>query len=542
MGRILILGGYGGFGARLSRRLAARGHRVLVAGRTLRSAEAFSAEVAGCEPVLADRNGDLGPILATTRPDLLIDAAGPFQDSGYAVPRACIAAGIPYLDLADGRDFVVGIAAVDEEARKAGLPIIAGASSVPALSGAVVRCLAEGMERVHRVEIGISASNRATAGTSVASAILSYAGRPVRVWAGGRWKLEMGWGGPSRARFAFRDGTGLGRRWQALADVPDLALLPGRLPGAPAVVFRAGTDIALQTIGLWFASLPVRRGWLRSLRPLAPALLSMQRLMRGLGRDESGMVATVVGRCRGRPFWRRWTLVAEKGEGPEIPTLAAAILAGQILEGRVGPGARDAGDSLTLADFESEFGALPIRHEIVERELPRPLYARVMGEAFGRLPPSVQAMHDVAGDLGAAGRAEVVRGRNPLARLVGQLMGFPVAGTHDLHVHFDERDGVETWTRDFTGKVFASRLSEEGGRLIERFGPLRFSFDLEGDASGLQMRMRGWSLFGIPLPRALAPRSEAREFEEEGRFHFDVPISLPLIGLVVHYRGWLRPL
>jgi hypothetical protein len=33
----------------------------------------------------------------------------------------------------------------------------------------------------------------------------------------------------------------------------------------------------------------------------------------------------------------------------------------------------------------------------------------------------------------------------------------------------------------------------------------------------------------------------AREWEEDGRFWFDVPIALPLIGLIVHYRGWLAP-
>lgn len=36
-------------------------------------------------------------------------------------------------------------------------------------------------------------------------------------------------------------------------------------------------------------------------------------------------------------------------------------------------------------------------------------------------------------------------------------------------------------------------------------------------------------------------RSRQRaEWEEDGSFHFDVPIALPLIGLVVHYRGWLE--
>jgi hypothetical protein len=56
------------------------------------------------------------------------------------------------------------------------------------------------------------------------------------------------------------------------------------------------------------------------------------------------------------------------------------------------------------------------------------------------------------------------------------------------------------------------------------------------------MRLRGWSAFGLPLPFALAPGIEAREWEEDGRFRFAVAASLPLAGGIVRYSGWLEPL
>ena len=38
------------------------------------------------------------------------------------------------------------------------------------------------------------------------------------------------------------------------------------------------------------------------------------------------------------------------------------------------------------------------------------------------------------------------------------------------------------------------------------------------------------------------PKSETfEEVGKDGRFRFDVSISLPLIGLLVRYRGWLEP-
>ena len=50
-------------------------------------------------------------------PAVLINATGPYQRQDYRLARACIAAGVHYLDLADARDFVPGIAALDAEAR-----------------------------------------------------------------------------------------------------------------------------------------------------------------------------------------------------------------------------------------------------------------------------------------------------------------------------------------------------------------------------------------------------------------------------------------
>ena len=169
--------------------------------------------------------------------DLLIDAAGPFQGSDLSVPRACIDLGIPYLDLADARDFVGRIATLDGRARAAGVAIVSGASSLPALSGAVARHLADGLDRVHSVDIALSAANRTSGGASVVTAALSYLGQPLKLWRGQRWTSRHGWQELRREDFRLGDGSGLRGRLVALADVPDLDLLPDRLPAVLAVVY-----------------------------------------------------------------------------------------------------------------------------------------------------------------------------------------------------------------------------------------------------------------------------------------------------------------
>ncbi len=538
MKRVLILGGYGGFGARLSRRLASDGWEVLVAGRDANKAEVFAASLPHARGVLADRNGDIAALLSTWQPAVLIDAAGPFQGSGYQVAAVCIAAKVDYLDLADARDFVTGIGQLDPSAQEAGVRIISGASSVPALSGAVLRHLCNPMDQVDAVEIAISASSRATAGPSVASAILSYAGKPLRLWRGQRWQRIFGWSEKRRMRFAV-DGLRPIRRLVALADVPDHDLVPDNLPGKPAVTFYAGPEFAFQLRSIAALGWLVRLGWLGSLSPWSRWLLPLQRLTGWAGSDRSAMHVEAKGRQSDQLRAARWTLIAENGDGPEIPVLAAQLLMRRLADDALPPGARDASGLLSLDGFQPLFDQLAIRHQSTQSDY-RALYARIMGDVFNALPSAVRGMHSIIGDGGAEGRSTVARGRNILAKSIANIMRFPPEGEHALHVHFTEQDGAEYSTRDFGGHRFQSHLSQAGGQLVERFGPMRFHFDLSGDETGLRMSMRRWTAFGLPMPLFLAPQSDAREWGEGDHFHFDVPISLPLIGMVVHYRGWLK--
>lgn len=539
MTRILVIGGYGGFGGRISRRLSLAGHEVIVAGRSLAKAEAFCAAHPGLLPAQMRRK-DIIEGLAQLQPAVVVDASGPFQEMDLAVPCAAVAAGVHYCDIADSTAFVTAISALDAEAKAAGVAVLSGASSVPALSGAVVRDLAEGLDSVAQVRMAISASNRATAGGSVAAAIVGQIGQSFRAWRGKRWTRVQGWQEPRRQDFAIAGRKPLKRRLVALVDVPDVALLPGRLPGAPAVEFRAGGELAFQNALLWLLSWPVRWGWIASLAPLARWLLPLQRFTASLGSDRSAMAVQLFGMAGDSRIERVWTLIAEDGDGPEIPTLAIAPLVAKILTGDVPTGARDAGEALTLADYAPAFAELHIYQERTDRILPPPLYARVLGDRFNRLPASVRAMHSALRDGGAAGEAHVTGAANALGALIARIVGFPPAGRYPLHVTFTEDETGERWTRQFGRTGFHSVLGMHNGMLTERFGPLRFLFDLPSDAEGLAMEIKGWSAFGIFLPLALAPRSLAAEWEEDGRFHFDVPIAVPLIGRLVHYRGWLE--
>ncbi|WP_407519329.1 SDR family oxidoreductase [Methylobacterium oryzisoli] len=548
--RILVVGGAGAFGRRLVEGLAAAtACTVVIAGRDLARAEATAAAVARAHPgrrieaVRLDAARADAEALRSLELAGIVDAAGPYQATArggdpYALARAAIAAGLPYADLADARDFVAGFPALDAAARAAGVSALTGASTTPALSNAVLDRLTAGWQRVDAIEVAITPGNRAPRGLSVMRAILSYAGRPVRVWRDGAWEARPGWGLTGRSAI-----PGLGRRLVSLCETPDLDILPTRFPTARTVLFRAGLELGALHLGLWLASLPVRLRLLPSLLPLARPFLRVAGLVDRLGSDRGGMVVRAQGEDgAGQPVAATWTLVAEAGDGPFVPTLPALALVRRWLDGPpLPPGAGPCVGVLDLAAIEAEMARHRIRTTVT---CDGPLFARVLGPAFAEMPEPLRAVHGRGGALTLRGRATVTRGTHPLARLAARLVGFPPAGA-DVPVTVTiapDRDG-EIWTRRFGERAFRSRLHFAGpGRVCERFGPLAIRLAVPADRDGLTLAVEGWRLGPLPLPRALAPASEAREsVDAAGRFRFDVPVRLPLAGLVVHYRGWLVP-
>ena len=175
---------------------------------------------------------------------------------------------------------------------------------------------------------------------------------------------------------------------------------------------------------------------------------------------------------------------------------------------------------------------------------PAPLYQRVLGDAWTALPEPLQALHAVTGEHRFRGAADVDRGRGPLAAAAAAVIGFPPAGRDvPVEVTLRRMGDSELWVRSFAGRQFRTR-QRSGHRerlLIESFGPIDFVIELAVEEGRLRLLMRGWRLYGLPLPAMLAPRADAYESAQDGRFHFYVEVRQPLVGLIVRYRGWLQP-
>jgi hypothetical protein len=546
---VLILGGYGTFGGRLARLLADDSRvSIIVAGRSRAKAEAFGKEI-GARGVALDRNSALESALKALAPDIVVDASGPFQtygDEPYRVVTACLALGISYLDLADGSDFALGIAAFDGAARERGIFVLSGASTFPALSTAAVRSLSAGWTRVREITAGIAPSPYVDLGRNVIGAIASYAGKSVPLVRGGRAATGRGLIEARRFTVGAPGMLPLASRRFALADVPDLRLAATLWPGLENIWVGVGTLPQMTHRGLSALAWLVRLRLARSLSALTPMFHWVAGHLRG-GGHRGGMFVAVAGdAANGERIARSWHLVAEGDDGPFIPVMAAALLIEKALAGAPpAPGARAALDEMMLDDFAPHFARRNIRTGTWTRMADAlPLYRRFFSDAWMELPEQIRALHD--GVVQARGRAEVERGTGVLARLAAAIMGFPKAGKDvPVEVAFHAQGGRETWRRAFAGKSFSSVQFEGRGRsaglLCERFGPLTFGLALVIDGGRLRLIVQRWSAFGLPLPAFLAPTGETYESVEDGRFRFHVEIGFPWTGLIVRYRGWLVP-
>lgn len=359
--QVLVIGGYGFFGSRLVERLANQdGLHVVVAGRSADKARALVERLRpSAHSTLSAVSLDISSPafrndLVALAPAVTIHTSGPFQTQDYRVAEACLSCGSHYVDLADGRQFVEEIVVLNTAAQAAGLCVISGASSVPALSSAAVDRLVQRFRDIQTIDIGISPGNRTERGLSTVQAILSYCGRPLP-----GENATFGWVGSYRHTYP----APVGERLLSPCDVPDLTLLPHRYPGKPQVRFGAGLELRTLHRGMNTMARLTRWGLVPDWSAHAPLLKRAADIFKKLGTDAGAMHVTVKGiSAEGDLGSRTWHLLATHGDGPYVPTLAAAALVRKLKNGDGSlAGARPCVGMLSLEDFKRECDGLQIQ-------------------------------------------------------------------------------------------------------------------------------------------------------------------------------------
>lgn len=359
---VLILGAFGTFGRRITDALAQTTDLPIVAaGRRLPAAPVeFRTAV---RPLAIDSAALNCAVLEQIGPAVLIDAVGPFQKRDRQLAATCIELGIHYLDLADDRDFVVNVDALDAAARRRDVLVVSGASTVPALSSAVIATLADEFSVVESIDIGIAPGYSGPRGPATIRSVLGYVGREIPLWRESSMSRARGWGDTKRHEYP----PPVGARNLSLIDVPDTSLIPRRYPSVRQLAIRAGHEVPFVHHALRLLGVLVSVGLVRDLAGHARTLQRVAGWFDCFGSDCGAMHVRLGGRGHdGRLQSRTWTLVAENGDGPRIPTLAALLLTKKLL-GVPGyaplalRGAMPASNLLRLQEFEREWRTLAIR-------------------------------------------------------------------------------------------------------------------------------------------------------------------------------------
>jgi hypothetical protein len=89
------------------------------------------------------------------------------------------------------------------------------------------------------------------------------------------------------------------------------------------------------------------------------------------------------------------------------------------------------------------------------------------------------------------------------------------------------------------GGAIRAGSGRNAGLLHESFFPYVFFHKLAASPDGLRWDLVRWRLLFLPLPRWLMPPTVCFESGDGVRFVFDIDVRFPILGQLIHYRGWL---
>jgi hypothetical protein len=323
--RVLVVGGYGTFGSQVARELAARGVAVTVAGRDPERAARAAAALPGARGLALDL-ADAGAVHAAVADhEAAACCAGPFGQLAPSLLEACLAARVPYADLADDRAWAARVRVRSGELAARGVTAAWGCSSLPSISSALAVAAADG-RRWTRARVTLFIGNQNAKGEGSIASAVAVIGRRIEAPQG----ALRGFAG--RTRVALPPPWGRRSVWNF--ESPDYDLLPA-LVGAREVEVKVGFEVGLA--GAAFSGLGAlgSRWGDRTVRLLEGAAL----LVRGRGRS-GGAVQVELGDGEAA---RRAAISCREG-GQRMAALPLVFAIERLLEGATRPGAATAAE------------------------------------------------------------------------------------------------------------------------------------------------------------------------------------------------------
>jgi len=179
----MIYGAYGFTGRLIVEAALRRGHRPVLAGRDAGRLNAMAHPLGlTAMPVSLDEGYDLRAALQSVR--LVLNAGGPFSETGLPMIEACLDAGTSYADISGEFEHLRAVATLDERARRAGIALLPGAGFGVTLGDCLARHVIDRLPDATHLRLSVAASN-AHSTPAVRRTI-------VNVLAGGGYAVEGG--------------------------------------------------------------------------------------------------------------------------------------------------------------------------------------------------------------------------------------------------------------------------------------------------------------------------------------------------------------
>ncbi|PSC75317.1 saccharopine dehydrogenase [Micractinium conductrix] len=258
---VVVLGGTGRVGSSTAAALAAAvpGAQLRLGGRSeesFRAAVERRPELAGASPLTVNIDDPACLAAALRGADLVVHSAGPFQRrSDCDVLEACIAAGVPYLDVCDDTEYSQRAKQLHAKAAAAGVPAITTAGIYPGVSNVMAAHMvainggeynenfsyadapaADG-RRPGRLLYSYFTAGTGGAGPTIMETTLLLAGEDVVAYKDGQKQVLP----PVSNRRIVDFGAGVGRRSVYLYNLPEVTS-GHQIFGVPSISARFGTS------------------------------------------------------------------------------------------------------------------------------------------------------------------------------------------------------------------------------------------------------------------------------------------------------------
>jgi saccharopine dehydrogenase-like protein len=355
--RVVVYGGNGFFGhiivGELLKRTTAR---IEIASRT-----AHSTDYPGYEYrvrfVVSDLHNQDSVLRTIAGADLVVVAAGPFQGMPLTVLKACIVERVPYIDVADDRDFVCrAYAFVESLPTPPGMLALIGCSVVPGLTSLLTRFAQARVTRIVQTKICISPGTQHPRGPGSFACLLSTVGKDFRAPADGKQTTVTGWTEPERVTFPAPMGN---RTVYRVVDIADHFTQPLYFQ-TQTVEFRIGSELRALNL-LLSAVRRIRQVFGIPLRWLIPIGRAIIHASAALGSTAGGVMVEVAGYSGSERRVETWCVFAGEG-GERVPAILPAIAADMFLRGEItGNGIVPLPDWITQDRLVAELAARGIR-------------------------------------------------------------------------------------------------------------------------------------------------------------------------------------